>query len=111
MDWVYLVTAGLLEVAFATSLKASDNFSKPLPTVLFLVFSVASFALLSMAIRTIPVGTAYAVWTGIGACGTAAVGILAFGEPAGAARLTLLVLLIACVVGLKVVAPAESGRE
>jgi quaternary ammonium compound-resistance protein SugE len=101
MAWAYLVVAGLFEVAFAAALKASDGFSKLLPSLLFLIFSVLSFVLLARAVLSIPIGTAYSVWTGIGAAGTVIVGILAFGEPANALRLFFLVTLIVGIVGLR----------
>ena len=101
MNWIYLVTAGAFEVAMALCLGASQNFTRPLPTVGFLVFSVVSFSLLALAMKTIPIGTAYGVWTGIGAAGTALFGLLIFKEPATPARLFFLLLLIGAVVGLK----------
>jgi quaternary ammonium compound-resistance protein SugE len=102
-----LVAAGALETAFAIALKASDGFSRLVPTVLFAVSAAASFALLSMALRTLPVGTAYAVWTGIGAAGTAIVGILLLHESAAAGRLVSIGLIVAGVVGLRL---ASSGH-
>lgn len=101
MEWIILILAGCFEVGFTTCLKLSDNFSKPLPAIGFFVCAIASFWLLGMAIRTIPLGTAYAVWTGIGAFGTAIIGIFVFKEPATTARLFFLFLLIASIVGLK----------
>ena len=101
MVWVVLVVAGIFETAMAVALKASGGFSRPLPSLLFLLFGGASFGLLSLALRSLPVGTAYAVWTGIGAAGTAVVGILFLGEPATALRLLCLSLIVAGVVGLR----------
>jgi quaternary ammonium compound-resistance protein SugE len=101
MNWIYLVLAGGFEVLMALSLGASQNFTRPLPTVGFLIFSVISFSLLALAMKTIPIGTAYGVWTGIGAAGTAILGIVFLKEPASAARLFFLVLLIGSVIGLK----------
>ena len=101
MVWIYLVAAGVLETAMAVSLKASAGFTRAGPSALFLVFGCASFGLLSLALRALPVGTAYAVWTGIGAAGTALVGILFLGEPATALRFACIALIIAGVVGLR----------
>jgi quaternary ammonium compound-resistance protein SugE len=101
MAWVLLVVAGVLETAFAVSLKLSDGFSRLVPTVLFLVFSLGSFGLLSLALRSLPVGTAYAVWTGIGAAGTALVGIVALGESATALRIGAIALIVVGVVLLQ----------
>jgi len=103
MAWVYLVIAGFFEVGFATSLKLSENFSNWPYTISFVVFAAISFGLLVVAARQIPLGTAYAVWTGIGAFGTALVGILFFGDPATLGRILFLVLLIGSVLGLKLV--------
>jgi quaternary ammonium compound-resistance protein SugE len=100
MAWVFIVVAGLFEVAMAYSLKLSDGFSVPLPSVGFTVFSVLSFGLLAMGLKTLEVGTAYAVWTGIGAVGTAALGIMALGEDASALKIASILLIIAGVVGL-----------
>jgi quaternary ammonium compound-resistance protein SugE len=100
MAWVFIVVAGLFEVAMAYSLKLSDGFSVPLPSVGFAVFSVLSFGLLAMGLKTLEVGTAYAVWTGIGAVGTAALGIMALGEDASALKIASILLIIAGVVGL-----------
>jgi len=101
--WVLVVVAGVLETGFALALKASDGFSRVVPTVLFGVFAAASLSLLSLALRTLPVGTAYAVWTGIGAAGTALAGIVFLGESAEAGRLVSIVLIVAGVVGLRLV--------
>lgn len=103
MAWVYLLVAGVLEVGWAYGLKVSEGFSKPLPSVLTIIGMVLSFLALSQAIRTLPLGTAYAIWTGIGAVGTVIVGILIFREPADAARLVCVGLIIAGVIGLRVV--------
>ena len=103
MGWTYLVIAGLFEVAFTTCLKYADGFTKLWPSLGFLVSIIASFQFLTMAIRSIPLGTAYAVWTGIGAVGTAAIGIAAFGEPATTLRLVFLAVIIGGVLGLKLV--------
>jgi quaternary ammonium compound-resistance protein SugE len=103
MAWIYLLFAGLFEVGWAIGLKYTEGFSKPLPTILTVLAMVISLALLGLALKTLPVGTAYAVWTGIGAVGTAALGIYLFGEPAGAARLASIGLIVAGIVGLKLV--------
>jgi quaternary ammonium compound-resistance protein SugE len=101
MAWALVCMAGLLEIGFALSLKASDGFSRLLPSVLFVAFAIASLALLNVALRTLPVGPAYAVWTGIGAAGTATVGIVFLDEPARALTLASIVAIIAGVAGLQ----------
>ena len=101
MAWVMLIVAGLFETGFAVALKFSDGFSRLIPSVLFVVFAIVSFTLLNLALRTLPVGTAYAVWTGIGAAGTALLGILFLGEPANVARIASIGLIVAGVVGLQ----------
>lgn len=103
MPWVVLTVAGLFEIGWAVGLKYSDGFSKPLPSVLTVVAMVSSFWLLSMAMKTIPVGTAYAVWTGIGAVGVAILGMLLFGESREFLRVACLFLIIAGIIGLKLV--------
>jgi quaternary ammonium compound-resistance protein SugE len=103
MSWVYLFAAGVFEIGFTTFLKLSDNFSKLWPTIGFLVFSIASFLFLAKAMNTIPLGTAYAVWTGIGAFGTAIIGIYFFNDPLNLLRVVFLTLLLVSVVGLKLV--------
>ncbi len=105
MAWILIVIAGLFETGFAVALKESDGFSKLVPTVLFVVFASASFLLLTLALRDLPVGTAYAVWTGIGAAGTAIVGIVVLGEPAAALRLVCIALIAAGAVGLQFAEP------
>ena len=101
MAWVYLVLAGLLEIGFAISLKQTEGFTRPLWIALFLVAGTASFFLLAQALRTLPVGRAYAVWTGIGAAGTAIVGMALLGESRDWPRLLSLGVLIAGIVGLR----------
>jgi quaternary ammonium compound-resistance protein SugE len=103
MAWMYLVVAGLFEVGFTTSLKLSNNFSNSKWTVAFFVSISLSFHFLNMAIQKIPLGTAYAVWTGIGAVGTALMGIYFFEEPAYFWRVFFICLLIGSIVGLKLV--------
>lgn len=103
MSWILLFIAGLLEVCWAIGLKYTDGFSKPVPTVLTVVAMVASVVLLGLAMKQLPVGTAYAVWTGIGAIGTAILGIVLLGDPATGARLLCLGLIAAGIIGLKLV--------
>lgn len=102
MAWIVLIISGVLETVWAVALNASHGLSRPRPTLLFVAALVASMAGLGYAMRTIPVGTAYAVWVGIGAVGTAAYGMLVLHEPATAGRLICLALIIGGVVGLKV---------
>ncbi len=102
MAWLLLVVAGVLEIGFALALKASEGFSRLVPTLLFLAFAAGSLGLLNLALRDLPVGTAYAVWTGIGAAGTALVGIAFLGESGDAARLVCIGLIVAAVIGLQV---------
>src|SRR6478736_6217005 len=101
MPWALLVLAGLFEVGFTTCLKKSDGLTRPGWAVGFLLALTASMALLTVASRTIPLGTAYAVWTGIGAAGTAIIGIAFYNEGGGPLQLALLAILIAAIVGLK----------
>lgn len=103
MGWIYLLLAGVLEVAFTTAIRYTDGFTRVKPTVLVLVLAGLSFACVARSTATIPLGTAYAVWGGLGAAGTAAIGILHFGEPAAFWRMIFLALLIASVAGLKLV--------
>jgi len=107
MAWIILVVAGLFEIGWAVGLKFTEGFTRPLPTVLTAVSLVLSMGLLGWAVKTLPLGTAYAVWTGIGAVGTAVVGILVFKEPATAARLACLALIVAGILGLKLFTPAS----
>ncbi len=103
MGWIFLMLAGALEVAFTTALKYADGFTKLVPSAIFIVTYAGSAWLLSKAIATIPLGTAYAVWTGIGAVGTAIIGIAVFGDPANAARLFFLAVIVVGIAGLKLV--------
>jgi quaternary ammonium compound-resistance protein SugE len=103
MAWIVLVVAGLLEVAWAIGLKTTDGFTRPWPTVWTVAAMIASIVLLEWAMRTLPVGTAYAVWTGIGAVGTVILGIVLFGEAATLPRLACVGLIVAGIVGLKLV--------
>ena len=99
--WLILVAAGILEVAWAIALKASAGFTRPLATTVTRVAAAGSFWLLGVSLRALPIGTAYAVWTGIGAVGVAALGIVQFGEPLTAARLACIGLIVLGVAGLK----------
>lgn len=101
--WIYLILAGALEVGFASMIKLTENFTKLIPTIIFLVFAAGSFYALTKAVETIPIGTAYAIWTGIGAFGTIVIGILFYNEPAGFLRLFFLFTLVASIIGLKLV--------
>jgi quaternary ammonium compound-resistance protein SugE len=103
MAWVILFVAGLLEIGWAIGLKYTEGFTRLVPSVLTVGSMVLSIALLGWALKTLPVGTAYAVWTGIGAVGTAALGIYLFGEPATVARLASIGLIVAGIAGLKLV--------
>ena len=101
--WIYLILAGVLEVGFASMIKLTENFTKVIPTIIFVCFAVGSFYSLTKAVETIPIGTAYAIWTGIGAFGTATIGILFYNEPSSILRLVFLFTLVASIVGLKLV--------
>ena len=103
MSWILLFIAGLFEVCWAIGLKYTDGFSKPVPTVLTVAAMVASVVLLGLAMKQLPVGTAYAVWTGIGTIGTAILGIVLLGDPANGLRLLCLGLIAAGIIGLKLV--------
>lgn len=103
MGWTVLVLAGLCEIGFTTCLKLSGGFKKTWPSVLFLVFTIASFSLMSQALKTLPLGTVYAVWTGIGAVGTALIGFVFFREEATPLRLGLLGVVVLAIIGLRVV--------
>jgi quaternary ammonium compound-resistance protein SugE len=101
MAWVLLIVAGVLEVVWALGLKYSDGFTRLVPSVVVVIAAAASFWLLSLSMRVLPAGTAYAVWVGIGAVGTAVFGMVLLGEAATVARLACLVLIVAGVLGLK----------
>ena len=103
MPWMLLTVAGLLEIAFALGMKWSQGFSRPLPGGLTALAGLASVYLLSLALRTLPVGTAYAVWTGIGAVGTALAGVLFMGDSATPARLACMAAIVGGVAGLRMV--------
>ena len=101
MAWLYLLIAGLFEVAWAIGLKYTDGFTRPMPTLLTVASMIASLALLGLALKSLLVGTAYAVWTGVGAVGTAILGIILFAEPVTALRLGAIGLIVAGIVALK----------
>lgn len=104
MAWVWLVLGGLFEIGFTTSLRFVDGFRNVPWTIAFLVSVAISMALLELASRSIPMGTAYAVWGGIGAVGTVIVGLLWFGEPAGLVRMLLILVIVAAIAGLRLAA-------
>ena len=106
MAWLILLVAGLTEVGWAVGLKYTHGFTRPVPTALTVVAMVLSLWLLGLAVRTLPLGTAYAVWTGIGTVGTAILGIVLFSEPATGLRLLCVALIVTGIVGLKLVTPA-----
>jgi quaternary ammonium compound-resistance protein SugE len=101
MAWIILFFAGVLEIGWAIGLKYTDGFTKPLPTVLTIACMVVSMGLLGLAVKTLPVGSAYAVWTGIGTVGTALLGIWLLGEPATAVRIGCIALIVCGIAGLK----------
>lgn len=103
MAWAILFVAGLMEIGWAIGLKYTEGFTRLVPSILTLVCMTASILLLGLALKTLPLGTAYAVWTGIGTVGTALLGIMLFGDPATAVRLACIGLIVAGIVGLKVV--------
>ena len=107
MAWLILVLAGACEIIWAVALKLSHGFSRLVPTIIAFGVGVVSVVLLGRAVKSIPIGTAYAVWTGIGAIGTAAIGIYFFGEPRTALRLACMTLIVAGIIGLKLFSPAQ----
>jgi quaternary ammonium compound-resistance protein SugE len=104
MAWIYLFLAGIFEVGWAIGLKYTEGFTRLTPTVLTVASMVVSLGLLGLALKSLPVGTAYAVWTGIGTVGTALLGIYLLGEPATAMRLACIGLIVSGIIGLKLVA-------
>ena len=106
MAWAILVLAGVLEVVWAYYMKLSEGFTKPVPAAITLVAMIASFALLSYSMKTLPLGTAYTIWTGIGAVGAFLVGVLVLSEPANAARIVAAVLIVSGLVLMKLATPA-----
>ena len=105
MAWLYLLVAGLLEVGWAVGLKYTDGFTRIVPTTLTVLSMVASLGMLGLALKALPLGTAYAIWTGIGTIGTVILGIALFGESASALRLGCIALIVAGIAGLKLVSP------
>jgi len=105
MAWVILFFAGLFEVGWAIGLKQTDGFTRLVPTLLTIISMVASLGLLGLALKTLPLGTAYAVWTGIGTVGTVLLGMLLYGESTDVIRLVCIGLIMAGIVGLKLVTP------
>lgn len=103
MAWVYLLVAGLLEVGWAVGLRATEGFTRPIPTILTALTMVASLGALGLALRTLPLGTAYAIWTGIGTVGTVIFGIVIMGESANPLRLGAIALIITGIIGLKLI--------
>ena len=101
MAWINLAISGILEIAWAISLKYTEGFSKFWPSLFTVIGMIASFYFLAQALKVIPVGTGYAVWTGIGAAGTAILGIILFGESAAPARLACIIVIVAGIIGLK----------
>jgi quaternary ammonium compound-resistance protein SugE len=104
MAWIYLLLAGLFEVVWAIGLKYTEGFTRLWPSVITVTAMVISIALLAMAVKTLPIGTAYAIWTGIGAVGAVALGIVLFGDPATLPRLLCVALIVVGIVGLKLTA-------
>ena len=109
MAWVYLIVAGLFEVGWAVGLKYTDGFTRLVPSLLTGAALVASMLLLSLAVRTLPIGTAYGIWVGIGAVGTAVLGMWLFDEPRTAGRVFFLTLLLVSLVGLKLTSSAPAA--
>ena len=106
MAWIYLLIAGLLEIVWAYFMKQSDGFTRLWPSVATIGFMVVSFALLSLAMKSLPMGTAYVVWTGIGAVGVAILGMVLFDEPRTLLRILSILLIVAGIAGLKLLTPA-----
>jgi quaternary ammonium compound-resistance protein SugE len=102
MAWIYLAFAGLFEIVWAIGLKYADGFTRPIPSAITVVGMIISVVLLGMALKEIPVGTGYAVWTGIGTVGAAVLGMILFQEPATAIRIGCIALIVAGIMGLKV---------
>ena len=111
MAWLTLIVAGIFEIGWAIGLKYTDGFTRLWPSIWTIVSMIISLGLLGLAMKSLPVGTAYAVWVGVGAVGTVLLGIVLFGEPANTARLVSASLILAGIVGLKLATPAESNIE
>jgi len=107
LAWIILFVAGLFEIGWAVGLKYTEGFTRPVPTILTAISLLASMGLLGWAVKSLPLGTAYAVWTGVGAVGTAIVGMLLFKEPATAGRLVCLALIVSGILGLKLFTPTS----
>ncbi len=105
MAWIYLILAGLLEVAWAIELKYTEGWTRLYPSMITVALMIGSFYFLSMAVRTLPIGSAYAVWTGIGTVGAAILGIILFDEPRDLAKIACIALIIIGIVGLKMTSP------
>ncbi|KAB8053197.1 quaternary ammonium compound efflux SMR transporter SugE [Janthinobacterium rivuli] len=105
MAWIILVLAGLLEIGWAIGLKYSAGFTRLVPSALTAISMLGSVVMLGLALRTLPLGTAYAIWTGIGTVGTAIFGIMVLGEPASAARIACIALIVSGILGLKLLSP------
>lgn len=105
MAWVYLIIAGLLEIGWAIGIKYAHGWTRPGPSAVTIAAMIASFFLLAQAVRTLPIGTGYAIWTGIGAAGAAIAGMILFREPATAGRLICIALILAGIVGLRITSP------
>lgn len=108
MPWLHLIIAGLLEVAWAVGLKQTAGWTRLGPSLITVALMIASFFFLSLALRSLPLGTSYAIWTGIGAIGTALIGIFIFDEPRTAARLVCILLIISGVIGLKLASSSQT---
>ncbi len=108
MAWLVLFLAGLFEIGWAVGLKYSDGLSKPIPTIATGLALAASMGLLAWSVKTLPLGTAYTVWTGIGAVGTVLLGVVLFKEPASVARLACIGLILAGIVGLRLIEPNQA---
>jgi len=106
MNWIYLFIAGLLEIAWAIGLKYTEGWSRLVPSLITAALMIASFYFLSLAIKTLPIGTAYAVWTGIGTVGAAILGMFLFDEPRDIMRVLCIGLIIAGIAGLKITSPS-----
>ena len=111
MSWIYLLIAGITEIIWAVGLKFADGFTNFVPSLVTILFIAISFLLFATAMKTIPIGTAYAVFTGIGAAGTAVVGIVLFNENASLEKMFFLLLLLVGIIGLKVLDSKESPRK
>jgi quaternary ammonium compound-resistance protein SugE len=108
MAWIYLLIAGLFEIVWALGMKKAEGFTRLWPSVWTIAAMIVSFVLLGLAVKSLPVGTAYAVWTGIGAAGTAAFGILIYNESLSPARVGCILLIVSGTLGLKLLAPPEA---